>query len=95
MSAASDLLSDNDEHHEDEHHEDEHHEDEHHEDEKMSPLVVNESREALLARRRAVLQTLGMTVEEFRDLAGSSRTLTAEEYEAREELDEVAFLLGE
>lgn len=61
----------------------------------MSPLVVNESRKALLERRRAVLGGLGMTGEEFRLLLASGRTLSTEEYEAREELDEIAFLLGE
>jgi len=61
----------------------------------MSPLVINDSRETLLARRRRVLRTLGLSAEQFRELVNSGMTLTAEEYEAREELDEIAFLLGE
>jgi hypothetical protein len=35
-----------------------------------------------------------MTLDEFRTMA-ATRSLTAEEDEAREELEEVAFLLGE
>lgn len=60
----------------------------------MSPLVVTPSREALLRRRRAILQRLGMTAEQL-DGIDESHTLTADEYEAREELDEISFLLGE
>ena len=59
----------------------------------MAP-VVTETRAALLARREAILSALGMTLEDFRTL-DETRTLTGEEWEAREELDEIAFLLGE
>lgn len=60
----------------------------------MSPLVVTETRHALEARREEILRTLGLTLEEFRSLS-DTRTLTGEEWEAREELDEIAFLLAE
>lgn len=60
----------------------------------MSTVVVTESRESLIKRRQRILDSLGMSLEEFESLA-DSRTLTGEEWEAREELDEIAFLLGE
>lgn len=60
----------------------------------MTPLVVTETRESLLVRRAAILSALGMTLEEFR-LLGGTRTLTGDEWEALEELDEIAFLLGD
>jgi hypothetical protein len=60
----------------------------------VSPLVISETRDSLQERRRQILASLGMTAEEFEQLA-ASRTLTGEEYDAREELDEIAFLLGE
>jgi RecA-family ATPase len=60
----------------------------------MSPVVVTETRESLLARRDAILEALGLSLEDFRTL-DETRTLTGEEWEAREELDEIAFLLGE
>lgn len=60
----------------------------------MTSLVVEETRESLQERRASILRHLGMTPVEFRRLV-ESRTLTSEEYEAREELDEIAFLLGE
>ncbi len=60
----------------------------------MSPIIVTETRESLLNRRAAVLARLGMTAEEFAHLA-ATKTLTGAEWEARDELDEIAFLLGE
>jgi len=60
----------------------------------VSPLVVTETRSALEARRDEILSSLGLTLDEFRSL-GETRTLTGEEWEAREELDEIAFLLDE
>jgi hypothetical protein len=59
----------------------------------MSP-VVTESREALLARRTAILARLGSTPEEF-DRVVATHSLTGEELDARDELDEIDFLLGE
>lgn len=59
----------------------------------MAP-VVTVTRESLVRRRAALLDELGMTLEEFRAMA-DERSLTADEDEAREELDEIEFLLGE
>lgn len=59
----------------------------------MAP-VVTVTRESLERRRAALLDALGMTLDDFRTMA-ATRSLTAEEDEAREELDEIAFLLGE
>lgn len=59
----------------------------------MAPVVI-ENREALVERRDAILRALGMTLDEFHALE-VSRTLTGEEWDAREELDEIAFLLGD
>jgi hypothetical protein len=64
------------------------------EDEEMSPLLVTQTREALESRRAKILEALGMSREEFKALR-ETRTLTGEEWEAREELDEIAFLLGD
>ena len=59
----------------------------------MAP-VVTVTRESLERRRAVLLDALGMTLDEFRVMA-ATRSLTAEEDEAREELDEIAFLRGE
>jgi hypothetical protein len=64
------------------------------EEDTVSPLIVTEPRDALLARRREMLEALGLSMEDFRTLS-QTRTLTGEEREAREELDEIAFLLGD
>lgn len=60
----------------------------------MSPLIVTETRDALEGRRTTILRELGMTLEEFHGVE-ATRTLSADEWEAREELNEIAFLLGE
>jgi|1186.fasta_scaffold199348_1 hypothetical protein len=59
----------------------------------MAP-VVTVTRADLEARRVALLNELGMTLEEFTTLA-ATRTLSGSEVEALEELEEIAFLLGE
>lgn len=59
----------------------------------MSP-VVTVTRPELEARRAALLAALGMSLEDFDNLA-ATRTLTGHEFDIREELDEIAFLLGE
>jgi hypothetical protein len=59
----------------------------------MAPVVTLTQAE-LVARREALLGRLGMTMEELKALA-STATLSGEELEAAEELDEIAFLLGE
>ena len=60
----------------------------------MAHIVVTETREALESRRAEILASLALTLEEFRALS-ETRTLTGDEWEAREELDEISFLLGE
>lgn len=57
----------------------------------MAP-VVTETREMLLARREAIFARLGVSSEEFERLV-ETRTLTGEELDARDELDEIAFML--
>ena len=59
----------------------------------MSPVVVTD-RKSLLERREAILDQLGMSLADFEALA-ASRSLSGKEWDAREELDEIAFLLGE
>lgn len=59
----------------------------------MSPVITT-SREDLEARRRALLAEVGCSLLEFERLA-RTRTLTGREHDVREELDEIAFLLGE
>jgi hypothetical protein len=59
----------------------------------MSP-VVTVTRTELEARREALLANLGLGLEEFEHLA-ATRTLTGDEFEIKEELEEIAFLLGE
>ncbi|WP_284490930.1 hypothetical protein [Blastococcus capsensis] len=59
----------------------------------MSP-VVTVTRAELEDRRRALLGELGLSLEEFEALA-DTRTLTGHEFDVKEELDEIAFLLGE
>jgi hypothetical protein len=59
----------------------------------MSP-VVTVTRSELEDRRRALLDELGLSLEEFEALA-DTRTLTGHEFDVKEELDEIAFLLGE
>ncbi|MEI4271879.1 hypothetical protein TEK04_09110 [Klenkia sp. LSe6-5] len=59
----------------------------------MSP-VITVSRDELERRRRELLAGLGCTLDEFETLA-ATRTLTGHEFDVREELDEIAFLLGE
>jgi hypothetical protein len=59
----------------------------------MSP-VVTVTRSELEDRRRVLLDELGLSLEEFEALA-DTRTLTGHEFDVKEELDEIAFLLGE
>jgi len=59
----------------------------------VSPNVVTVKRSDLERRKASILATLGLTLEEFRELAGT-RTLTGDEWDAKEELDEIDFLLG-
>lgn len=59
----------------------------------MAP-VIEVTREELLARRDAILARLGITLEEYlRRAAGSE--LSGEEWDVRDDLDSIAFLLNE
>lgn len=59
----------------------------------MAP-VVTVTRDELEERRRALLEELGMSLEEFARLTETG-TLTGREFDIKEELDKIAFLLGE
>ena len=59
----------------------------------MSP-VITVTRDELEDRRRALLAALGVSLEEFERLA-ATRTLTGDELDMKDELDEIGFLLGE
>jgi hypothetical protein len=58
----------------------------------MAP-VIDVSRTALLERRREVLARIELDEPEFAR-ARATRSLSSEEWEAKEELEEIAFLLG-
>jgi hypothetical protein len=60
----------------------------------MSPSVVTVRRDDLFARRRRILERLGMSLDEFKNLAATS-VLTGDQWDALEDLDNIAFLLGE
>ncbi len=59
----------------------------------MAP-VVTVTREELEERRRTLLAELGISLDDF-ELLAATRTLTGREFDVKEELDEIAFLLGE
>ena len=56
-------------------------------------IVVNFSREQLEVQRSMVLGALNMTAADF-VRARSTRTLTGAEWQAKENLDTIDFLLG-
>lgn len=56
--------------------------------------VKTVTRSELELRRAQILAALGQTLAEFRELS-EARTLTSDEWDARTELDEIGFLLGE
>ena len=60
----------------------------------MPAHVITVPLHALEERREEILRSLGMTLPEFERLAATS-TLTGAEWDAREELEDIAFLLGE
>jgi hypothetical protein len=60
----------------------------------MTAPVRTVTRSELEHRRKEILAELGLTLEQFHDVA-ETRSLTSEEWDGREELDEIAFLLGE
>jgi hypothetical protein len=59
----------------------------------MAP-VITVSRAELEARRTALVAELGVTLAKFEELAATT-TLGGRELDVKEELDEIAFLLGE
>lgn len=59
----------------------------------MTP-VITVSRAELEARRAALLVDLGMSMTDFEELTATT-TLGGRELDVKEELDEIAFLLGE
>ena len=56
--------------------------------------MLTVTRSELVARRERVLEELGMTAKEFMEFAGT-HSLDGKEWEALEELESIAFLLGE
>ncbi|GAA0485447.1 MAG: hypothetical protein ABS61_02150 [Microbacterium sp. SCN 70-18] len=58
----------------------------------MAP-VIDVSRDELLARRVEILRRIDLDESGF-ELAHTTRSLSTEEWEAKEELDEIEFLLG-
>lgn len=58
----------------------------------MAP-VIDVTREALLARRNEILRRIELDEAEF-ERARVTRSLSSEEWEAKEELEEISFLLG-
>lgn len=59
----------------------------------MAP-VIDVSREALLERRARIFAALGFGAEHLRELEETG-TLSGDEWAAKEELDAIAYLLGE
>jgi len=60
----------------------------------MPVTSTNASREELVARRDSVLAQLGCSLEELTDRRAAG-LLTAEEWEAWEEIDGIAYLLDD
>ncbi|RCL90224.1 hypothetical protein [Microbacterium schleiferi] len=58
----------------------------------MAP-VIDVTREDLLARRAAILRRIELDERDFAE-ARATRSLSSEEWEAKEELEEIEFLLG-
>lgn len=58
----------------------------------MAP-VIDVTREELLARRAEILHRIELSEEEFENVR-ATRSLSSEEWEAKEELEEISFLLG-
>lgn len=60
----------------------------------MATSVVTVRREDLLQRRAEILESLGMSLEQFATVS-ATHAMSGAEWDAREELDDIAFLLGE
>lgn len=59
----------------------------------MAP-VIDFTHEDLVARREEILRRIGLDAGEF-ERVRATRTLSSEEWEAKEELEEIEFLLGD
>ena len=59
----------------------------------MAP-VIEVTREELIARRDEILARLGLTLDEYLRRAAESE-LSGEEWDVRDDLDSIAFLLDE
>lgn len=60
----------------------------------MTPRTVPVTRDELTARRGRILASLGVTREEF-DRRVEAGSLLGDEWYAAEDLEEIAFLLGD
>ena len=60
----------------------------------MAPRTIEVTRDQLVARRTATLRALGITLAELRERARTG-TLSGDEWDAIEDLEEVGFLLGD
>lgn len=60
----------------------------------MAPRTIEVTSTELAARRAAVLEALGMTRDQFRERVREG-SLSPSEWEARSELEQIAFLLGD
>lgn len=58
----------------------------------MTP-VIDVTRQQLLARREEILRRIELDEVSFEE-ARATRSLSSEEWEAKEELEEIEFLLG-
>ncbi len=60
----------------------------------MSAPVVKVTREELLSERRELLKRLGISLEQLKERA-ATYSLSPEEWAAWDQIEEIAFLLGE
>lgn len=60
----------------------------------MGPRTIEVTPTELATRRAGVLESLGMTREQFRERVREG-SLSPAEWDARSELEEIAFLLGD
>jgi hypothetical protein len=60
----------------------------------VSTMTITVTREALHARRAEILEYLGLPLPQYRRLIAEGR-LGSREWEVRDEMAEIGFLLGE
>lgn len=60
----------------------------------MTPVTIEVTREALESRRARILDSLGTTIGSLRDRAAHG-SLSADEWDAIAELEEIGFLLDD